>query len=65
MRHFPGRAAEPAANSGAPAAAPLAGLATRERLMIWSALIAITALAWVYLFYLDRQMSLGHGAATR
>ncbi len=53
MRHFPGRAAEPAANSGA----PLAGLAGRDRLVIWSALIAITALAWLYLFYLDHRMT--------
>ena len=36
--------------------APLAGLDSRDRVTIWSALITITALAWVCFLYLDQQI---------
>ena len=32
-------------------------LSRRDRVVIWSCLVLITALAWSYLVYLDRQMS--------
>ena len=57
MHRFPGRAPDPAANSPTSVPEPVVGLVARDRFIIWGALIAITALAWVYLFYLDRQMS--------
>ncbi len=57
MRHFPGRVPRLAADSRAPAWLSVAGLASRDRLLIGSCLIAITALAWGYLFYLAHQMS--------
>jgi predicted metal-binding membrane protein len=35
----------------------VAALPARERIVIWSCVIAVVALAWGYLFYLDRQMA--------
>lgn len=57
MRHFPGRVPRLATQFRTPAWLSVAGLPSRDRILIGSCLIAITALAWGYLFYLDRQMS--------
>jgi predicted metal-binding membrane protein len=46
-----------ATSSHAAAPVSVAALPRRDRILIWACLIAITALAWGYLLYLDRQMS--------
>lgn len=69
MRRFPGRAhklvSKLSAVSDPSAAAPLAPLSSRGRILIWGCLIAIVALAWIYLLYLDHQMApnMGQGMA--
>ena len=35
----------------------VAALSRRDRILIWTCLVVITALAWLYLVHLDRQMS--------
>jgi predicted metal-binding membrane protein len=57
MRRFPGRVRKLAASSHTPDLVPVARLSSRDRMLIWGCLVAITALAWGYLFYLDHQMS--------
>jgi predicted metal-binding membrane protein len=61
MRRFPGRVRKPASKlpivSDQSAAVPLAPLSSRDRILIWCCLVAIVALAWVYLLYLDSQMA--------
>lgn len=56
-RHFPGKAHKPATASQTPAPVAVTGLSTRDRLLIWCCLVAIVALAWGYLLYLDHAMS--------
>jgi len=41
------------------AASPLAALGRHERILIWCCILAVTAVAWAYLFHLHRQMSPG------
>jgi predicted metal-binding membrane protein len=40
-----------------PDPAQVAGLSNRDRILIWGCVAAITALAWGYLLFLDRQMA--------
>lgn len=56
-RRFPGRARnlDTSPHTGTPA--PAGGVSSRERLLVWSCLIAVAAMAWAYLIYLDRQMA--------
>jgi predicted metal-binding membrane protein len=56
-RRFPGRERKLPTSSHAPDPALVARLSSRDRILIWSCLVAIAALAWGYLFYLDHQMS--------
>jgi predicted metal-binding membrane protein len=56
-RRFPGRERKLPTSSHAPDPALVARLSSRDRILIWSCLVAIVALAWAYLFYLDHQMS--------
>lgn len=61
MRRFPGKVAEldsslPTCTGTGPAAS-LAALSGRERIVIGLCLVVVVALAWAYLFYLDRMMA--------
>ncbi len=40
-----------------PSEAPAAAVSRRDRILISTCLVLITALAWAYLIHLDRQMS--------
>jgi predicted metal-binding membrane protein len=42
----------------------VAGLVSRDRTIIASCILLVSALAWVYLFHLDRQMSVDAGSDT-
>lgn len=57
MRRFPGRECKLSTFSYPSDAAPVARLSSRDRILIWCCLIAIVALSWAYLLYLDHQMS--------
>lgn len=57
MRRFPGRECKLNTFSYPSDAAPVARLSSRDRILIWCCLIAIVALSWAYLLYLDHQMS--------
>ncbi|QAU34901.1 DUF2182 domain-containing protein [Janthinobacterium sp. 17J80-10] len=58
-RRFPGRVAELASSlsTGTGPAASIAALSGRDRIVIGLCLVVVVALAWAYLFYLDRMMA--------
>ncbi|KUE84622.1 hypothetical protein ASL20_32800 [Cupriavidus necator] len=57
MLRLPGRAPKPATSARLPDSGPVAELPGCDRLLVWACMVAITALAWGYLFYLDHQMA--------
>src|SRR5258706_3268325 len=55
-RRSTGRADKLASSAVGPSSDAVAVLSGRDRILIWCCLIAAIALAWGYLFFLDRQM---------
>lgn len=56
-RRFPGREAKLESSLQSGTASPAAALSGRDRMLIGVCLAAIIVLAWIYLFYINRQMA--------
>jgi predicted metal-binding membrane protein len=57
MRLLPGKALKLLTSLSTADLVPVASISARDRLLIRCCILAIAALAWAYLFYLDHQMS--------
>lgn len=64
MHPSPGTAHKLPIASSMPPSAWVANIPSRDRILIWCCLVAVVALAWGYLFFLNHQMSPAPGSHT-